>query len=36
MAYDKQQVAEKLRYWQRFMQNFHLPTWEEQIGRAHV
>ena len=29
MAYDKQQVAEKLRYWQRFMQNFHLPTWEE-------
>ncbi len=29
MAYDKQEVADKLRYWQAFMQQFHLPTWEE-------
>lgn len=29
MAYDKQQVADRLCYWREFMQNFHLPTWEE-------
>lgn len=29
MAYDKQQVADKLCYWREFMQKFHLPTWEE-------
>ena len=29
LAYDKQEVADKLRYWQAFMQQFHLPTWEE-------
>ncbi|MCI6729490.1 MAG: DUF1836 domain-containing protein [Clostridiales bacterium] len=29
MAYDKEQVVEKLLYWKDFMQQFHLPTWEE-------
>lgn len=29
MAYDKEQVAGKLLRWKAFMQNYHLPTWEE-------
>lgn len=29
MQYDKQQVAEKLVRWERFLGSYHLPEWEE-------
>lgn len=29
MAYDKEQVAQKLIRWKNFMQGYHLPAWEE-------
>jgi preprotein translocase subunit Sss1 len=29
MGYDKQQVAEKLNRWERFLESYRLPEWEE-------
>lgn len=29
MAYDKERVAAKLLDWKQFMQDYHLPSWEE-------